>query len=128
MLVCGFSNLLTVLTVFFRILRTVMMTLLSVAYVSSCLLFFLSFSAFSAVQVRFGVLSEQSIGTLRLLRDAFGVVFKIKKDDVTTVSHVPRYAVCIVLCCRSGCGFFWIEVVFCCCCHITLLHGGLTVA
>jgi hypothetical protein len=30
-------------------------------------------------QVRFGELTDQSIRTLRLLRDAFGVTFKIKE-------------------------------------------------
>lgn len=33
------------------------------------------------MKVRFGELTEQSVNTLRLLRDAFGVTFKIKEDD-----------------------------------------------
>jgi hypothetical protein len=32
------------------------------------------------LQVRFGELTDQSINTLRLLRDAFGVTFKIKEE------------------------------------------------
>lgn len=32
------------------------------------------------LQVRFGKLTEDAIDTLRLLRDAFGVVFKIRED------------------------------------------------
>jgi RNA 3'-terminal phosphate cyclase-like protein len=32
-------------------------------------------------KVRFGELSEQAVDTLRLLRDAFGVTFKIKDAD-----------------------------------------------
>ena len=31
-------------------------------------------------KVRFGVLTDQAVRTLRLLRDAFGVTFKIKED------------------------------------------------
>ena len=35
------------------------------------------------LQVRFGELTDQSINTLRLLRDAFGVTFKIKEEATT---------------------------------------------
>ena len=35
-------------------------------------------------QVRFGELTEQSIRTLRLMRDAFGVTFKIKEEISAT--------------------------------------------
>jgi len=38
-------------------------------------------------KVSFGVLTEQAIKTLRLLKDAFGIVFKIKEDlDTNTVT------------------------------------------
>ena len=34
-------------------------------------------------KVRFGELTEQSIRTLRILRDAFGIIFKIKASSAT---------------------------------------------
>ena len=38
-------------------------------------------------KVRFGVLTDQAVRTLRLLRDAFGVTFKIKED---LTESIPR--------------------------------------
>ena len=38
-------------------------------------------------KVRFGVLTDQAVRTLRLLRDAFGVTFKIKED---LAESIPR--------------------------------------
>lgn len=39
--------------------------------------------SFLASQMRFGELTENSIQVLRILRDAFGVIFKIKTDRET---------------------------------------------
>jgi hypothetical protein len=48
------------------------------------------------MQVRFGELTDQSIGTLRLLRDAFGVTFKIKEDfiipdDNNDINNISKF-------------------------------------
>lgn len=40
-------------------------------------------------KVRFGVLTDQAVRTLRLLRDAFGVTFKIKEDLTESIPPHP---------------------------------------